>query len=1137
MPKVFDNVALRLVDSLKAVLTEAHAADFCVGYFHLRGWSSIENEIKSLSGGSGNQARILVGMTATDESELKDALSIADKDEFGRAEARKRHTELMQGFRQQLTFGLPSDTAEASIRTLLHHLEESRVALKLFVRYPLHAKLYLLHRHVAESELFAFLGSSNLTAPGLYKQGELNIDVQDQVACKTLSKWFEDRWNDPFAVDATIELQEVIKESWAAEELFNPYHVYLKIAYHLAFDAIEASLEYKLPPLFQDIVVDFQQDAILRCRRYLNRRPLAILADVVGMGKTLAASAVAKLFQDEEGGRCIICCPVKLEPMWKEYIRDYEIAGEVVPYSQSDKLAGLTGRCRLMVLDESHNLRNRETVAWSRIKDYIRDQEAKVLLLSATPYNKHYEDLASQLRLALDEKADLGCRPEDYFRTHAEQEFVSKHQAPPTSLAAFEQSDSSDDWADLLRHFLVRRTRDFIISNYGEYDEARGRHFLTLKDGTRSYFPKRVPITLAFPLDANKPNDQYARLLTAEVEGTIGHLTLPRYGLGGYVDATAKGGAGEKDKELLENLSSAGQRLIGYCKTNLFKRLESSGHSFLLSLQRHSLRNLVFIYAIDNGLDLPIGTQDSAILDTATSDSDADSDVQALAFDPETEENQDEVDPVAKSAMSELMAQAKAVYESYEKGRKARRRQFRWISSKYFNADLRKHLLSDAQALLEIVEESGTWNSATDSKVNALAELLKTKEKSSKVLLFTQFADTAMYLAEQLKARGVDHVECVTAGSGNPFDVVRRFSPTSNKYEMKPGDEPVRVLVATEVLSEGQNCQDASVVINYDLPWAIIRLIQRAGRVDRIGQENAEIRIYSCLPNEGVERLIKLRERLLQRLHTNREVIGTDEKFFEEEEQEAIRNLYAEDPSVLEGQDDSDVDIPSRAQAIWQKAIEADPELEKIVSNLPNQVFATRHHDPSAESPNGVLIYFRTADGFDSLGRIAEDGRIVTQSLTAVLRAAECPPDVEPLPRHRKHHGLVAKLVTEAVKEQFVEGGALGDRRSIRRRVHERLSGYRSDLRARTDMFSAATTEDLDKVLNDIFRYSMTEHARNTFSRKFREGANDALLAELAITLREHGALIVQTEIGQSKEPELICSIGLFPKSEVVKPS
>ena len=305
-------------------------------------------------------------------------------------------------------------------------------------------------------------------------------------------------------------------------------------------------------------------------------------------------------------------------------------------------------------------------------------------------------------------------------------------------------------------------------------------------------------------------------------------------------------------------------------------------------------------------------------------------------------------------------------------------------------------------------------------------------------------------------------VEAVTAATGNPSDVVRRFSPNSNQYVMNTGERDVRVLIATEVLSEGQNCQDANVVVNFDLPWAIIRLIQRAGRVDRIGQENAEVRVYSCLPADGVENLIRLRTRLLGRLKENLEVIGTDERFFEDEqEHERLCDIYAEKSGALDDDDADaeDVDLPSLAQAIWEQALKNDPALENAVKALPDQVYATRH----AEVGQGVLVYFKTADGFDSLVRMDRQGKVVTQSLLGILRAAACPPEIEALPRHAQHHDLVHKGVEEAMKEFLQEGGNLGPRTSARRRIYERLSNYREELKA-TVQGSLFAPHDLKKL-------------------------------------------------------------------------
>jgi Helicase conserved C-terminal domain len=185
-----------------------------------------------------------------------------------------------------------------------------------------------------------------------------------------------------------------------------------------------------------------------------------------------------------------------------------------------------------------------------------------------------------------------------------------------------------------------------------------------------------------------------------------------------------------------------------------------------------------------------------------------------------------------------------------------------------------------------------------------------------------RLADTVRYLEVQLRARGLQRMAGVTGRSEDLTGYAWRFSPESNRKREKipPADE-LRVLLATDVLSEGQNLQDAAIIVNFDLPWAIIRLMQRAGRVDRIGQKSERILCYSFLPAEGVENLIRLRARVRQRLHENAEVVGTDEAFFEDErEKQKLLDLYNENAGILDGDADTEVDLASYAYQIWKNA-------------------------------------------------------------------------------------------------------------------------------------------------------------------------------------------------------------------------
>jgi hypothetical protein len=252
-------------------------------------------------------------------------------------------------------------------------------------------------------------------------------------------------------------------------------------------------------------------------------------------------------------------------------------------------------RYRLVLIDESQNLRNREGKRYRAIQEYINQNESRCILLSATPYNKTYLDLSNQLRLFIPEEKDIGIRFERLLTELSETEFIRKYQCPVRSLAAFEKSTNADDWRELMRLYLVRRTRSFIQDNYALTDKDTGRKYLVFEDGTRSYFPTRVPQTVKFKIDEQDRSDQYARLYDDEVVDTINHLVLPRYGLGNYVAPNPQQPPTLADAKVLQDLSRAGKRLLGYCRTNLFKRLESSGQAFIQSVERHILRNFVYL--------------------------------------------------------------------------------------------------------------------------------------------------------------------------------------------------------------------------------------------------------------------------------------------------------------------------------------------------------------------------------------------------------------------------------------------------------------------------------------------------------------------------------------------------------------
>ena len=423
----------------------------------------------------------------------------------------------------------------------------------------------------------------------------------------------------------------------------------------------------------------------------------------------------------------------------------------------------------------------------------------------------------------------------------------------------------------------------------------------------------------------------------------------------------------------------------------------------------------------------------------------------------------------------------------------------------------------------------GGWDAASDAKLDALERMLVNEHPERKVLVFTQFADTVQYVESQLRARGVTRVAAVTGDTADPTGVAWRFSPKSNgKDNYVTASDELRVLVSTDVLSEGQNLQDCAIVVNYDLPWAIIRLIQRAGRVDRIGQQAPDILCYSFLPAEGIERLIRLRERVRTRLRENAEVVGTDEAFFEDEDTKTVVDLYNEKAGILDAEDESDVDLASYAYHIWRNATENDASLRHKIESLPPVVHASKAHPSQPQQPAGALVYMQTAQGYDALTWIDRDGKNVTQSQFDILRAAVCASDTPALPRHETHHDLVRQAAEHIASEEKQVGGQLGRPSGARFRTYERLKAHAEDVK--DTLFD---TEPLRRAIDDIYRYPLRQTAVDTLNRQLRSGVSNQALAELVIALRDEDRLCIVHEEDERQEPRLICSLGLIEQDGI----
>ena len=808
MARIYDNIESKFAEGLQGIITNigVKRVDFCVGYFNLRGWNIVVDQIDSLTGDYiyendervFRKCRLLIGMHRPSEEIIRQLYTEQPLPDANYVSQCK--LAISRDFRCQLQLGFPTKQDEFTLRRLSAQMKEEKVCVKLYLREPLHAKLYLAYRPDDNfNKIQAIMGSSNLTYSGLTKQGELNAEFGDSDSAEKLACWFDERWEDKFCLDITKELIEIIDNSWAGDKDIPPYYIYLKTAYHLSEEARSGIKEFTIPAEFKNSLFDFQQTAVKIAARHLNneKRGGAMIGDVVGLGKTITACAIAKMYENTFGSNTLIICPANLQDMWAKYRKQYDLKADIISMAKPIDVDNAR-YYKLIIVDESHNLRNSQGMRYRNIRDLIQKQDCKVLLLTATPYNKQYKDLSSQLRLFIDDDTDLGIRPEAYIREiGGERKFAEKHEDFIRSIKAFERSECQEDWQELMKLFLIRRTRTFIKDNYAKTDPTNGRKYLEFKDGHKSYFPDRVPKAVKFK---TTDGDQYSRLYSEQMIGLMESLNLPRYGLIHYLDEKKAEYASKYEKNLIENLSRAGARMMGFCKSTFFKRIDSSGFSFLITLFRHILRNVVYLYAIDNKLKLPVSDEN-----TFPEDFIDDADINDVFTNDDEHEEYSSGDNLitVPNDMQVYMDKAKEYYNGL-----IGKNNVQWIDSKYFKRTLKQQLKKDCEQLIAMINLCDAWNPQTDQKLNELEGLLNDKHQKDKIVVFTQYSDTANYVYYQLKKRGFKHIEKVTGGTKNPTDIVDRFSPISNKADV-PTENELRVLIATDVLSEGQNLQDS----------------------------------------------------------------------------------------------------------------------------------------------------------------------------------------------------------------------------------------------------------------------------------------------------------------------------------------
>lgn len=745
----------------------------------------------------------------------------------------------------------------------------------------LHAKLYHLHDGHREH---AILGSSNFTRRGLGLSAtpniELNLIVDSDRDRADLKAWFDDIWVDEELVaDVKAEVLRYLEQLYVNHP---PEFIYFKTLYHvferfLSDQADDAQLFDQTAIIDTEVwktLFDFQKDGAKGAIHKINSHNGCILADSVGLGKTYTALAVIKYFE-LRNHRVLVLCPKKLRDNWTVYLAQnnselnpflkdrfaYTVLSHTDLSRDSGKvdsvdLATLNwGNFDLIIIDESHNFRNNtkgkrdeegNVIRKSRyerlLQDIIQDGvKTKVMLLSATPVNNNLKDLRNQIYFVTEGR---DSEFSESFGIHSLKDTLATAQRTFTEWArragekdARELIDKlSASFFTLLDELTIARSRKHIQRYYHSSLEQIGQ------------FPKRKkPISMFSDIDLKGRFLSYDRL-----NDEISNYQLSLFNPSKYVLEEFRV-IYEADKVL--NFSQADREhfLIGMMKINFLKRLESSVHSFNITMER----TIEKIEGLEERLRAFIKHQAS----------EAETLQQELFLDPGEEDEE--------------------LAEAFQVGGK--------LKIPMFHLDVTKWLADLKQDKEQLSLLAGNANDVTPERDAKLAELRKlieekvrnpttnTKgEKNRKVVVFTAFADTATYLYENLKewARELLNVHiALVSGGAKPnrttfgeaefTNILTNFSPRAkqrSKIKSMPQDDEIDILIATDCISEGQNLQDCDLLVNYDIHWNPVRIIQRFGRIDRIGSLNTSIQLVNFWPTPDLNKYIDLKNRVEARM-------------------------------------------------------------------------------------------------------------------------------------------------------------------------------------------------------------------------------------------------------------------------------
>jgi PLD-like domain/Helicase conserved C-terminal domain/SNF2-related domain len=946
---------------LRSTLIEPYELAIASAYFNVGGYQLLADELNHP-----RSVRLLLGAepdATLRPRRLDEPASPARARAVQLRRALEGHNQDLAQARDLLGFSFETDR---SARRLVEWLRSGRVDVRRLADRFLHGKAYVT---ITDHDEGVVAGSSNFTYAGLAANIELNLGQYQPAVVTEVREWFDELWEsaEPYDLAAVYE---------ARFEAHPPQLVYLRMLWERYGAEIEAEANATAGGAIH--LTTFQRDGLWRARRILAERRGVLIADEVGLGKTYLAGKLIEEAAIERRQRVLVVAPATLrDGPWRKFSSDFNLPIELRSFEDliSDRrlnpeateysLDQSPDDYALIVIDEAHNVRNPATLRAEAFRRLLAGRYRKdLVLLTATPVNNSLWDLYYLLILFLRTDAifaDLGIPS---LRDH----FARAMAVNPDDL-------SPEYLFDVLDAVAVRRTRPFVKRFYPTD---------TVRIGDREVpitFPTPRVRKITYDLDAVLPGffDRFAAALDADdatapdPDRRPGVLTLARYAPSRY------GPGGVQAREV---------QLAGLLRSGLLKRFESSPYAFARTCEKMADSHDGFLGLLDTG---KVATG-AALRDWAATDSD----------DP------DEVDEYLHDHFQELDDAAA------------------------YDVDLlRSHVEHDRELLRAFAAEADTVSRAEDPTLQALVEhLVEIAEQAEaegigetdvrdkrKVLIFSYFADTVEWIDEHLYdavsrnprlAVYRDRIASLTGSDGDKRDVLWGFAPLTT--DAPEPDDRYDIVVTTDVLAEGVNLQQARHIINYDLPWNPMRLVQRHGRIDRIGSHHTEVFLRCVFPDRRLDDLLGLEERLHRKIKQAAAAVGAGEilpgsataDLTFAETREEIERLRAEDPTIFEfgGIGRRALSGEEYRQEL-RKALD-NPELARSIETLPWGSGSGMAFTAEPDATPGYVFCVRVGDHstpqFRFVNVVAAGDPVIVDDTLACLDRAR-PPDEWDTPR------------------------------------------------------------------------------------------------------------------------------------------